>query len=84
MTEAKPEEKWARSNRDLYSKFRHAQAARKIHIKRMAPTMGPSYQIELGAVQAYFEEQERHTFPVIRHFASLLSPTYYLHVPPQN
>ncbi|MQL74504.1 hypothetical protein Taro_006862 [Colocasia esculenta] len=32
---------------------------RQLHIKRMAPTMGPSYCIELGAFQAYFEEQER-------------------------
>ncbi|MQL68025.1 hypothetical protein Taro_000317 [Colocasia esculenta] len=89
MTEVKPEEQWARSNRDLYSQFRRVQAARyppreaplplsewfqihhknlfgpfiqkeikQLHIKRMAPTMGPSYQIEFGAFQAFFEEQE--------------------------
>ncbi|MQM13274.1 hypothetical protein Taro_046199 [Colocasia esculenta] len=36
---------------------------RQLHIKRMAPTMGPSYRIELGAFQAYFEEQERQALP---------------------
>ncbi|MQM13124.1 hypothetical protein Taro_046046 [Colocasia esculenta] len=51
---------------------------RQLHIKRMVPTMGPSYQIE------FFEEQERQAFPVIRRFASLLSPAYYLTVPPQK
>ncbi|MQM08263.1 hypothetical protein Taro_041116 [Colocasia esculenta] len=45
---------------------------RQLHIKRMAPTMGPSYCIELGAFQAYFEEQELQALPVIRRFASLL------------
>ncbi|MQM14387.1 hypothetical protein Taro_047314 [Colocasia esculenta] len=54
---------------------------RQLHIKRMAPTMGPSYCIELGAFQAYFEEQERQALPVIRHFASLLSPAFYLSEP---
>ncbi|MQL99375.1 hypothetical protein Taro_032099 [Colocasia esculenta] len=56
----------------------------KLHIKRMAPTMGPSYQIEIGAFQAFFEEQERQALLVIRRFGSLLSPAHYLSVSPQN
>ncbi|MQL70070.1 hypothetical protein Taro_002365 [Colocasia esculenta] len=44
----------------------------KLHLKQMAPTMGPSYKIEIGAFQAHFEEQERLALPVIRQFASLL------------
>ncbi|MQL79901.1 hypothetical protein Taro_012348 [Colocasia esculenta] len=55
---------------------------RQLHIKRMAPTMGPSYRIEFGAFQAFFEEQERQALPVIRRFGSLLSPAYYLPITP--
>ncbi|MQL72075.1 hypothetical protein Taro_004406, partial [Colocasia esculenta] len=45
-------------------------SAKQLHIKRMAPTMGPSYQIEFGAFQAFFEEQECQALPVIRRFGS--------------
>ncbi|MQL94590.1 hypothetical protein Taro_027248 [Colocasia esculenta] len=55
-------------------------SAKQLHIKRMAPTMGPSYQIEFGAFQAFVEEQERQALPVIRRFGSLLSPAHYLSI----
>ncbi|MQL83320.1 hypothetical protein Taro_015819 [Colocasia esculenta] len=41
---------------DEYGPFISAQ--RKLHIQRMAPIMGPSYPMEYGAFQSYFEEQE--------------------------
>ncbi|MQL98490.1 hypothetical protein Taro_031204 [Colocasia esculenta] len=53
---------------------------RQLHIKRMAPTIGPSYQIDFGAFQAFSEEQEHQALPIIRRFGSLLSPAYYLSV----
>ncbi|MQM09760.1 hypothetical protein Taro_042634 [Colocasia esculenta] len=53
-----------------------------LHLKRMAPTMGPSYSVSFGAFKNLFEEQEVQAWETISHFASLLSPAFYLPVPP--
>ncbi|MQL94503.1 hypothetical protein Taro_027158 [Colocasia esculenta] len=64
MTEAKPEEQWARSNRDLYGQFRRVQAARyppreaplplsewfQIHHKNL---FGPFNQKEIKFIRQY-------------------------------
>ncbi|MQL99152.1 hypothetical protein Taro_031876 [Colocasia esculenta] len=50
-----------------------------LHLKRMASTMGPSYSIPFGVFKTHFEEQEAHAWETISHFASLLSPAFYLH-----
>ncbi|MQL85652.1 hypothetical protein Taro_018175 [Colocasia esculenta] len=64
MTEAKTEEQWARSNKDLYSQFRRAQAARfppreaplplsewfQIHHKNL---FGPFIQKEIKFIRQY-------------------------------
>ncbi|MQM13062.1 hypothetical protein Taro_045983 [Colocasia esculenta] len=63
-----------RSVLDEYGSFIKAQ--RQLHIKRMAPIMGPSYSIVYGAFQSYFEEQERlanHNPPSLSFVSRLLS-----------
>ncbi|MQL88568.1 hypothetical protein Taro_021137 [Colocasia esculenta] len=67
--------------KDEYGNFVEAQ--RQLHIQRMAPVMGPSYSIVYGAFQGYFEEQECKAWPIITRYASLMSPAFYIHVPPQ-
>ncbi|MQL99052.1 hypothetical protein Taro_031766 [Colocasia esculenta] len=67
--------------KDKYGNFLEAQ--RQLHIQRMAPVMGPSYSIVYGAFHGYFEEQECKTWLIITRYASLLSPTFYIPVPPQ-
>ncbi|MQM12515.1 hypothetical protein Taro_045436 [Colocasia esculenta] len=54
-----------------------------LHLKRMASTMGPSYSVSFGVFKNLFEEQEAQAWETISHFASLLSPAFYLPVPPQ-
>ncbi|MQM20055.1 hypothetical protein Taro_053070 [Colocasia esculenta] len=55
-----------------------------LHLKRMASTMGSSYTISFGVFKTHFEEQEAQAWETISHFASLLSPAFYLPVPPQR
>ncbi|MQL96534.1 hypothetical protein Taro_029219 [Colocasia esculenta] len=49
-----------------------------LHLKRMASTMGPSYSVSFGVFKTLFEEQEAQAWETISHFASLLSPAFYL------
>ncbi|MQM09785.1 hypothetical protein Taro_042658 [Colocasia esculenta] len=42
-----------------------------LHLKRMAPTIGPSYSVSFGAFKNLFEEQEVQAWETISHFASL-------------
>ncbi|MQM20426.1 hypothetical protein Taro_053445 [Colocasia esculenta] len=60
------------------------EAQRQLHIQRMAPIMGPSYTISWGAFQQHFEEQELKAWPIITRHASLLSPAFYITIPPQT
>ncbi|MQL88511.1 hypothetical protein Taro_021072 [Colocasia esculenta] len=55
-----------------------------LHLKRMASTMGPSYSVSFGVFKTHFEEQEAQAWETISHFAPLLSPAFYLPVPPQS
>ncbi|MQL78473.1 hypothetical protein Taro_010899 [Colocasia esculenta] len=55
-----------------------------LHLKRMASTMGPSYSVSFGVFKTHFEEQEAQAWETISHFASILSPAFYLPVPPQS
>ncbi|MQL72660.1 hypothetical protein Taro_004979 [Colocasia esculenta] len=67
--------------RDQYADFLDEQLV--LHHKRMAPTMGPSYSLAPGIFRLYFEQQEDKAWEVISHYTSLLSPAFYLPVPPQ-
>ncbi|MQL89703.1 hypothetical protein Taro_022283 [Colocasia esculenta] len=55
-----------------------------LHLQRMASSMGPTYSVSFGVFKTHFEEQEAQAWETISHFASLLSPAYYLFVPPQH
>ncbi|MQL93551.1 hypothetical protein Taro_026202 [Colocasia esculenta] len=63
-------------DRDPYIDFLEAQLV--LHLRRMAPSMGPNYSVGPGPFKTYFERQEEHAWEIISHFASLLSPAYYL------
>ncbi|MQM11144.1 hypothetical protein Taro_044047 [Colocasia esculenta] len=69
-------------DRDAYANFLDEQLA--LHLKRMAPSMGPKYTLAPGVFRQVFEKQEEHTWEIISRFASLLSPAFYLPVPSQN
>ncbi|MQM02038.1 hypothetical protein Taro_034798 [Colocasia esculenta] len=45
----------------------------QLHLKKMAPTMGPNYSIAVGDFKQYFERQEEQAWETISHYASLLS-----------
>ncbi|MQL82437.1 hypothetical protein Taro_014895 [Colocasia esculenta] len=64
-------------DKDPYIDFLEAQLV--LHLKRMAPSMGPNYSVGTGPFKTYFERQEEQAWEIISHFASLLSPAYYLH-----
>ncbi|MQL78842.1 hypothetical protein Taro_011272 [Colocasia esculenta] len=63
-------------DRDPYNDILEAQLV--LHLKRMAPSMGPNYSVGPGPFKTYFERQEEQAWEIISHFASLLSPAYYL------
>ncbi|MQL98455.1 hypothetical protein Taro_031162 [Colocasia esculenta] len=69
-------------DREAYANFLDEQLA--LHLKRMAPSIGPKYTIAPGVFRQVFEKQEEHAWEIISHFASLLSPAFYLPVPSQN
>ncbi|MQM12040.1 hypothetical protein Taro_044951 [Colocasia esculenta] len=57
---------------------------RQLYIEHMRPEMGASFSIESGIFQQLFEEQEIKACELISRHASLLSPNFYLPVPPQS
>ncbi|MQL94937.1 hypothetical protein Taro_027603 [Colocasia esculenta] len=63
-------------DRDPYHDFLEAQLV--LHLKRMAPSMGPNYSVGPGPFKTYFEKREEQAWEIISHFASLLSSAYYL------
>ncbi|MQM13810.1 hypothetical protein Taro_046736 [Colocasia esculenta] len=65
--------------KDEYVNFIETQ--RQLHIQRLLPDMGPSYNISWGAFKNFFEEQELQAWPIITHHASLLSPAFYISDP---
>ncbi|MQL69285.1 hypothetical protein Taro_001572 [Colocasia esculenta] len=69
-------------DREAYANFLDEQLA--LHLKRMTPSMGPKYTLAPGVFRQVFEKQEEQAWEIISHFASLLSPAFYLLVPSQN
>ncbi|MQM09662.1 hypothetical protein Taro_042539 [Colocasia esculenta] len=65
--------------KDEYANFIEAQ--RQLHIQRLLPDMGPSYNISWGAFKNHFEEQELQAWPIITRHAALLSPAFYISDP---
>ncbi|MQM11689.1 hypothetical protein Taro_044598 [Colocasia esculenta] len=70
-----PYESWMERYKKSLSRDEYAdllEIERQLHLKRMAPVMGPSYSVVHGVFQIHFEEQERKAWPIITRHASLL------------
>ncbi|MQL96123.1 hypothetical protein Taro_028791 [Colocasia esculenta] len=65
--------------KDEYVNFIEAQ--KQLHIQRLLPDMGSSYNISWGAFKNHFEEHELQAWPIITRHASLLSPAFYISDP---